>query len=157
MDIHAVQSQKRSARLSAYMKAKIRGQQTGEKVNACPFGCADEALDDRGYCHHLVGFCTVDDRKRMERVVIRNGVRQVDGQKRDKVLPDDKLVQITTSFRVYRDVDPTEADKAILEALREFPAEPDDEAPEPREKVGPPKPVRMTPGPGKDPDKPPKP
>lgn len=73
----------------------------GERVNFCPFGCKDEQLDDNGYCVHLVGFTT--DGKVMEPMGMdAQGKRKVFGSKSQEVLPDDKLVRITVSSRVYR-------------------------------------------------------
>ena len=101
---------KRLPKLSPLMQAKADNVD-GSKVNMCPFGCEDEELDDFGYCGHLVGF--TNDGKLMEPQVVNEfGRRQVvvatrrEGKKDvpvlEPVLKTDKLVQITTSYRVYR-------------------------------------------------------
>lgn len=108
--------------LSPLMQAKGRCR-TGEKANACPFGCPDQKLDENGYCKHLVGFTnstpaecslgkglmepmvTVGGRKVVQ--VRRESVPGEDGDEEgepvlEKVLPADVLVRITVSSRVYR-------------------------------------------------------
>ena len=95
--------QQRRANLSPLMQAKGRAHQ-GEKVNACPFGCEVSDLDELGYCRHLVGF--TNDGKTME--PMREGMdgrRKVFGKESESVLKADKLIKITVSSRVYRDVD----------------------------------------------------
>lgn len=78
---------------------------TGEKVNFCPFGCEDEEIDSNGYCDHLIGF--TNDGKTFEPMVMdeRTGRRIV---RVPKELPlvqrGDKLVRISTSSRVYREI-----------------------------------------------------
>ncbi len=102
---------------SALMKAKGKAV-SGAKVNACPFGCEDVELDENGYCRHLVGF--TEDKKHYEPMVVgRDGRRVVQvpmvrDEERStaefeatkpllmKVEKDDTLIQITTSYRVYR-------------------------------------------------------
>jgi len=111
---------------SSLMKAKSKSL-AGQKVNACPYGCKVGDLDEHGYCKHLVGF--TEDKKTYEPMVRRGGRRIVqvpmkpsgemeqvendDGTYSEKpiMVPDyprcergDVFVQITTSFRVYRDV-----------------------------------------------------
>lgn len=87
--------------LSPLMQAKARAG-LGEKVNACPFGCQTEDLDDLGYCDHLVGFTT--DGKTYEPMFTDDrGRKKVMGGQPRKVQPGDKLVQITVSSRVYRE------------------------------------------------------
>lgn len=124
---------------SDLMKAKGLSQDPG-KVAFCPFGCNGRQMDDNGYCRHLVGF-TFDSPEKakkglatMEPMV--RGYRGsrivqvpmkvdpdagggVDFQGRSLMVPDlpavlktDVLVQITTSYRVYRDVDATEKPKS---------------------------------------------
>jgi hypothetical protein len=103
----------------------------GEKVNFCPFGCTSDELDEHGYCRHLIGF--TNDKKNFEPMVrVKRGRRMVKVRKEgtgeyvqdfeeddegyqhmvreevmkpvlEPVLPADKLVQITISYRVYRD------------------------------------------------------
>lgn len=105
----------------------------GTKKNYCPFGCTKEALDEYGYCRHLIGFSA--DGKTFEpiRQLVRNdfktgkavetGYPQVIGvQTRGQVLPavkpEDHLVMKTevqdvdglrrvankwNSYRVYRE------------------------------------------------------
>lgn len=75
---------------------------TGYPPEVCPFGCRGKDLDDYGYCKHLVGFSP--DGKALE--VLERGkeypvVRYVPAE---QVRPTDHLVQITTSYRVYRSV-----------------------------------------------------
>lgn len=108
---------KRRDNRSPLMRAKSKAK-SGVKVNACPFGCEDHALDEHGYCKHLVGFS--NDKKHYEPQVIARGRRVVkvdmvpdpersgEGDEpalKARLLPvdkDDVLVQITTSWRVYR-------------------------------------------------------
>lgn len=99
--------------LSDLMRAKARCL-TGEKVNACPYGCDMEDIDDNGYCKHLVGF--TNDGKGMEPMVMDDRGRRMvrvkseitdEGKTRrllEPVLKTDKLVKITVSSRVYREV-----------------------------------------------------
>lgn len=122
INIHAPETDQRSELLKAQSRA-ISG-----KVNACPFGCSFQQLDDHGYCRHLVGFS--NDKKTFEpmirdpqtgRRVVRcrsKVAREIsqwgdDGKPvmmdvphpvLDHVLPGDALVRISTSYRVYRDV-----------------------------------------------------
>ena len=116
-----VEQRVKKEHLSPLMRAKARAKYQ-EVINACPYGCNLSQMDEHGYCKHLVGFTT--DGKRYEPMVRRGGHRVVevqmvedpdqppgeDGQpvKKPKlplVKPDDKLVKITVSSRVYRDVD----------------------------------------------------
>ena len=85
--------------ISPLMQAKAQAL-SGEKVNACPFGCELEELDEHGYCRHLVGFTT--DGKVLERQRLVGDRRQVFGNEKEPVRKGDVLVQITTSSRVYR-------------------------------------------------------
>ncbi len=111
--------------LSPLMRAKQQAQ-NGEKVNACPFGCTIEDLDDQGYCRHLVGFTIPGNRKLYEPLVMKRGRRVVqvardkmkmgelaeDGQEDwvwgppqyEQVQKTDTLIDITCSARVYRDI-----------------------------------------------------
>lgn len=117
----SVEQRMKKEHLSPLMRAKSKAKQ-GEKINACPFGCDVKNLDDHGYCRHLIGF--TNDGKTYEPMIRRGGKRRVevkmeidpeeslgeDGEplKRpvlEKVLPTDKLVKISISSRVYRDVD----------------------------------------------------
>lgn len=90
-----------------------------QNVIACPYGCKGVDQDRFGYCRHLVGF--VDDHKLSEGEVKKvnqedgitietvaaepdeHGRRVVNG--RGKLRIGDYLVRITTSLRVYRNVD----------------------------------------------------
>jgi hypothetical protein len=56
--------------LTPLMRAKMNAAD-GVVVNRCPFGCADDQLDQHGYCHHLVGFTVPGDKTRMEGMVER--------------------------------------------------------------------------------------
>jgi hypothetical protein len=107
------------------------------KLNLCPCGCPDTALNEHGYCEHLVGFTNdgrsyeprefpaKDPKTPLESAILE----RVDGSKPLPVLPDDILVQITTTARVYRGakveqpVEPTQAEmlhmmKDMKEELR---------------------------------------
>lgn len=93
---------------SPLMKAQSRVGD-GEKVNACPFGCEPESLDEMGYCKHLVGFTNDTEKEvragkaRMEPMGVDHlGRRKVFGDKTEPVVKGDVLVQITCSSRVYR-------------------------------------------------------
>lgn len=97
------------ARLSPLMQAKGRVA-TGEKVNACPFGCEPGDLDEMGYCDHLVGFTNNSEKEckagkgEMEPMgKDTQGRRKVFGADKAPVKKNDVLVQITTSYRVYRE------------------------------------------------------
>lgn len=107
MDPRGQNTKARSANHSPLM-ARLVASGLGEKVNACPFGCADEALDDLGLCDHLVGY--TDDGKTMEPVVRVKGrvtVRVPEGPdgkyRRVPVPPGSKLERITVSARVYHE------------------------------------------------------
>lgn len=90
------------------MAAKA-GSTNGDKVNACPFGCTMEDLDDNGYCDHLVGF--TNDGKTLEPMILdpKTGKRIVRVPLKDgkpqllPVLKGDQLEPISVSSRVYRD------------------------------------------------------
>lgn len=100
MDPRQAPPDKRVAPKSELMAAKARAS-TGEKVNACPFGCELQDLDDNGYCSHLVGF--TNDGKTFEPMMKDSRDRRVvQGDHPEPVLRSDVLVQITTSSRVYR-------------------------------------------------------
>lgn len=125
INIHAPETDTRSELL------KAKGRAISGKVNACPFGCSFQQLDDHGYCRHLIGFS--NDKKTFE-PMIRDpitGKRVVRCKSRvtkeiaewdddgkpvmmpishpvlDHVLPGDALVRISISYRVYRDVGKT--------------------------------------------------
>lgn len=68
------------------------GEPIGVKPNLCPCGC--RAVDENGYCRHLVGFTT--DGKTMEiRELIRDHESyEMTGRKTEPVLKTDKIVQI---------------------------------------------------------------
>ncbi len=103
MDPRRYGPQERKANLSELMQAKGKAS-AGEAVNACPFGCQDEELDELGYCQHLVGF--TNDGKMMEPMVPdERGRRRCLGSAPEPVKKSDKLVRITVSSRVYRDVE----------------------------------------------------
>lgn len=73
----------------------------GDVVNFCPFGCSDLNLDDLGQCGHLVGF--YNGGKTYEPRMVRKKDRRVivNGRMRRPMEQGFKLVQITTSARVY--------------------------------------------------------
>ncbi len=137
----SVEQRAKNQHLSPLMRAKAKAK-TGEKINACPFGCDVRNLDDFGYCRHLIGFTTdgklyepmylvkgrrvvrpkmiVDEEKMGEGGVEEEAVyNKQTGETEYRKVPqavvmkpvleevrqDDKLVRISTSSRVYRDVD----------------------------------------------------
>ncbi len=147
-----VKDRAKGEHLSSLMRLKAKAK-VGEKVNVCPFGCDVRHLDDHGYCRHLVG--TTDDASKGYEPMVRDkdGRRATkvemvpdedmageDGlpvlrPKLEPVLPDDKLVRVTTSYRVYRgtadDVKAAETKRRkelagqhrqLLEAIRADPA-----------------------------------
>jgi len=105
--------QPKSANHSPLMR-KIMKASANDVVNFCPHGCGLDELDENGHCYHLVGFTT--DKKKFEpmvkndrgRFVVRVRMGRNAMGKRvpilEDVLPGDKLVRITTSYRVYRNV-----------------------------------------------------
>lgn len=101
-DPRIVPVEARSANLSPLMLAQSRVID-GEKVNGCPFGCELHHLDDLGHCVHLVGYAD-GDLSTFEPLLPKNefGHRVVRGSTPQPVLRTDKLVRITTSYRVYR-------------------------------------------------------
>jgi hypothetical protein len=119
VDLHAVVDKR-----SALMKA-IAANRDGLKLNFCPFGCPDSEIDDFGYCRHLVGF-TLDKKTYEPMVMDQNGRRivQVPTEKRNgKIVPvlskvekGDQFVEITSSYRVYRDLPPEESETPDTEA-----------------------------------------
>jgi hypothetical protein len=113
MDPRKFGPQQRQARQSKLMRAKARANRNNQTVNACPFGCEDHNLDQNGYCYHLVGFSP--DGKTMEPMVLENGQRKVKGKLRQPLKKGDKLVKITTNFRVYRDVPCTAEELKYIE------------------------------------------
>lgn len=105
----------RSTNHSDLMKQLVKAG-AGQKVNACPYGCSDEKLDVNGYCHHLVGF--TNDGKVLE-PMRRDGERRiVCGAEPERIKKTDKIVRITISSRVYRDVpddEPAEANPITVD------------------------------------------
>jgi hypothetical protein len=103
--------------LSPLMAAKAKNK-NGGVVNFCPFGCDIEDLDHVGYCHHLIGFTI--DKKEFEPMVDNpnkacEGLSVVQVRREphptkpnrtvrvlEPILEGDVLVQITSSYRVYR-------------------------------------------------------
>ena len=122
----------RFKKISPLMYEKHKAARKGEKYNACPYGCQLDDLDDHGYCRHLIGFS--NDQKTFEPMfvdphrgerIIRPRMEIIKGTKKsrdrlgnpgdikrkpiwEEVKPTDKLIQITSSYRVYRDVDKVE-------------------------------------------------
>lgn len=115
MDPRKFGPQQRQARHSKLMRAKARANRNNQVVNACPFRCADHNLDQNGYCYHLVGFSA--DQKTMEPMELENGIRTVKGKKRQPLKKGDRLVKITTNYRVYRDVECSEEEKKYIEIV----------------------------------------
>ena len=118
---------------SDYLKAlaKTKG---GHTLNVCKtdgFGCEDHELDQNGHCRHLIGATIPGDDKHFEPVKTRLpadgkplpkgvvGFRYSDGSDVQDVLPGDKLVKISVSSRVYRNVDvaPAEPKKSKKELV----------------------------------------
>lgn len=117
---------KRESLLSPLMQWK----QAGVTPNLCPYGCPDEDLDEFGYCYHLIGFANADPLGNKPRIGTRVEKHEVvKGKYQDYVMvqvPFDKvqvgpgkikrvykydrvekgdiLHQITTSYRVYRNI-----------------------------------------------------
>ena len=103
----------------------------GKIINVCKRvmgakACKDEQLDEQQYCRHLVGFTDPDnenifypfkfrvpldkngnplDLSKLKRVRLQ---RYLDGEDPQPVLKTDRKIQVTTCFRVYRDVDEQE-------------------------------------------------
>lgn len=108
MDLNTLEKfgpQQRQAKLSPLRKAQLKAHQ-GQIVNACPCGCADEDLDDLGYCEHLVGISVPVPPNvkptHMELVVAdEKGRIRVLGSQTAPIPAKAKLVRITTSCRVY--------------------------------------------------------
>jgi hypothetical protein len=117
-------------KLSPLMKAKQKSA-VGIKVNACPFGCENDDLDDNGYCRHLVGFTVPGDKNTMyprKPIMVQTSIAVINGKRVSKsaedseyigvrnkpepVLKTDRLVLITVCHRVYRDVDAVKTAKA---------------------------------------------
>ncbi len=99
----------KSANASDLMKAKAVSR-AGRVTNFCPYGCENHELDEFEYCRHLIGF-TPPGRKDVYEYMPppepgdKKKRRTVDGNDVRPVQRGDKLVRITTSYRVYRDVD----------------------------------------------------
>lgn len=100
----------------------------GVNKNWCPFGCPDDELDEYGYCYHLIGF--TNDKKRIE---LMKRLKKTDDKGKEvdtghvaiqvpyttqrlgpkhikkvyqyeRARPGDQFVQISTSWRVYRNI-----------------------------------------------------
>lgn len=117
------------SKLSPLMYAKSKTK-SGNKVNACPFGCVDRQLDQHGYCRHLVGFTVPGETQWYYPMTMGPGGRRI---VKPKTVPDeelsvegeepilktvaepvkegDRLVLITSCSRVYRDVPQTQKKK----------------------------------------------
>ncbi len=104
----ALRQQASRSKQSQLMQA-LNGNILGEVINFCPYGCPDDALDEHGYCRHLVGFTVPGKPKWMEpRVLTEIGrakdLRYVVDGKHKVPTPkgkDVKLEEITVSSRVY--------------------------------------------------------
>lgn len=100
----------KSANYSPYMKA-ILAANHGEVINACPFGCQDEELDEHGRCYHRIGVSPDGEHIEPEviredgKVVVRPAYEVRKGKRRPKLELVDKgrheLVRVTTSYLVY--------------------------------------------------------
>lgn len=130
MDVSITSPRDKNPALSQLMTVKAR-LKVGEALNACPFGCETEDLDEGGKCRHLIGYTndTPEMFKRgqgtyeplvqdgdQRRVAMRRERREsrdaagkkvmIDGPPiPEKGRPSDVLVRITISYRVYRNVD----------------------------------------------------
>ena len=130
MDVSIRSPRDKNPALSALMMARLHTRE-GEVVNACPFGCENDDLDEQGLCGHLVGYTNNSpaECKKGEGLMeplVWNGDRRQVSVKREKrkmpgtngkeqtvfgppqlerVKPTDVLVQITVSSRVYRNDD----------------------------------------------------
>ncbi len=130
MDATITSPRDKNPALSPLMMAKAK-LQVGVTLNACPFGCGDEDIDERGLCRHLAGYTnnTPEEVKKgaglMEPLVQFGDTRQVcvrreqrkargpngrevtlDGPVILEPIPRDAvLVRITVSYRVYINVD----------------------------------------------------
>lgn len=110
----------KKTKLTPLMWAKSRAR-SGNKVNACPFGCMTQHLDENGYCRHLIGF--TNDGQFYEPMIRGAAGRRVVKCDLEKDLElsapgeepvmrqvllaveeGDYLVPISTSSRVYRNV-----------------------------------------------------
>lgn len=122
--------QERNGHLSPLMRAHMEALKTQEKPNFCPFGCAQGDLDENGYCDHLIGF--TNDGKSYEPFTLDTDTEsrtygrkkvtvQLTGKKsrpEPVLLPiekTDRLVKITCSSRVYRDVPVTKPTEETFE------------------------------------------
>ena len=110
--------QARSANHSPLMQA-LQRRSMGAKINFCPYGCENKDLDDHGYCKHLVGFTTdrIDFEPRRYDDVWNRYI--VDGSKKQPIQKTDHIERITSTYRVYRDVDGSGAKFKVAERLAE--------------------------------------
>jgi hypothetical protein len=125
-DARLIPPDKRESQLSPLMQWK----NAGGVPNLCPYGCPDEDLNEHGYCYHLIGFANCDQMggkpkvgARVERMTVVKGKNQDYVQvhvpfkkvqvgpgkiKRvydyDRIQKSDILHQISTSYRVYRNI-----------------------------------------------------
>ncbi len=90
---------KRGANLSKLKAAQIKAPDK-QRVNACPYGCKGEDLDENGYCHHIVGWS--NDKKTMFPFLApdHRGRRAVSGQA-VPIPKGAKCMRETVSYRVY--------------------------------------------------------
>lgn len=94
---------------SPLMRAKAKSR--GRIVNACPYGCPDESLDEHTYCKHLIGFTLPGNDRRFHPIEFRKNKDGTDSEFRfsnskneQDVLPSDHLERGSQSCRVYRKV-----------------------------------------------------
>lgn len=105
---------------------KARAQHPGDVINACPYGCPDEALDAKGYCKHLIGFTDPEDIRvfypqTLRRHPVTGKVTDnvfTDGSNPQETKPTDFLVEGTMSFRVYRESAPKPLAEKMPERLQ---------------------------------------
>lgn len=65
----------------------------GSLINLCPFGCEDYELDERGYCHHLIGFAIDENAKEGSEMELARQTLKKTNRKGDE--EDDKRIKVT--------------------------------------------------------------
>jgi hypothetical protein len=93
--------QQRTANYSPLMKQLMASRITGDVANACPFGCEDHELDEKGACAHLIGFYDKGNTYEPRIKQKKDGRVIVSGKARKPMQKGFKLVRITTTARVY--------------------------------------------------------
>lgn len=137
MDVTVRTIRDKNPALSPLMEKRAAVRSSGMVVNACPFNCEGDDLDEKGLCRHLIGYTNNTEEEcragkgQYEPLVYEGDSRMVRVERERKpamgpggkkvtvegkpilppVLKSDKLVRITTSCRVYRDVDAEQTKK----------------------------------------------